>query len=60
MAHLAAEVAAGRAEVPPGWKLDRPAPGILLWTTPAGRRHASSLSGDPLPLLRADQGRGLD
>jgi hypothetical protein len=50
MTHLAAEIEAGRAEVPPRWKLDRPSPGVLVWTTPSGRRYAFTLTGEPLPL----------
>ena len=46
-------VEAGLAEVPRGWKLDRPAPGILVWTTPWGRRYASTLTGEPLPVPAA-------
>jgi hypothetical protein len=46
MARVAADIEAGRAEVPRGWKLDRPAPGILVWTTPSGRRYASTLTGE--------------
>jgi hypothetical protein len=49
MARLAAEIKAGRAEVPRGWKLDRPSPGVLVWTTPSGRRYASDLTGEYLP-----------
>ena len=29
----------------PGWKLDRSQPGVLLWTTPSGRRYQSTLDG---------------
>lgn len=50
MARLAAEIEAGRAEVPRGWKLDRPAPGVLVWTTPSGRRYAFTLTGEYLPV----------
>jgi hypothetical protein len=50
MARLAAEIELGRAEVPRGWKLDRPTPGILVWTTPSGRSYAFTLTGDELPL----------
>ena len=50
MARVAAEIEAGRAEVPRGWKLNRPAPGVLVWTTPSGRRYAFTLAGDYLPL----------
>jgi hypothetical protein len=47
---LAADVEAGRAEMPRGWKFDRPSPGVLVWTTPSGRRYAYDLEGRPLPL----------
>ena len=50
MARLAADIERGRAEVPRGWKLDRPSPEVLVWTTPSGRSYASTLTGDPLPL----------
>lgn len=50
LARLATEIEDGNAEVPSGWKLDRPGPEILVWTTPAGRRFASTLTGEPLPL----------
>ena len=50
MARLAAEIEAGRAEVPCGWQLDRPGPGILVWTTPSGRRYATTLTGEWLPV----------
>jgi hypothetical protein len=53
MAYLAAGIEAGIAEVPRGWKLDRPASGILVWTTPWGRRYASTLTGEPLPVPAA-------
>jgi hypothetical protein len=38
----AAEIEAG---LWPGWKLDRTHPGILVWTTPSGRRYESTLDG---------------
>ena len=57
MARLAAEIEAGRAEVPRGWQLDRPIPDVLVWTTPAGRRYASDLVGEWLPLPEASPGR---
>jgi hypothetical protein len=53
MARLAAEIEAGRAEVPRGWTLDRPGPGILVWTTPSGRRYASTLTCEWLPMPSA-------
>jgi hypothetical protein len=50
LARLAADIEAGNAEPYPGWKLDRPRPGVLVWTTPSGRRYASDLNGQALPL----------
>ena len=50
MVRLAAEIEAGRAEAPRGWKFDRPGPGILVWTTPSGQRYATTLTGEWLPL----------
>ena len=47
---LAADIEAGRAEMPPGWHFDRPSPGMLVWTMPSGRRYAYDLEGQPLPL----------
>ena len=54
LACMAVGIEAGIAEVPRGWKLDRPAPGILVWTTPSGRRYASTLTGEwlPVPAIR--------
>ena len=53
LAYLAVGIEAGLAEVPRGWKLDRPASGILVWTTPWGQRYASTLTGEPLPVPRS-------
>jgi len=50
LAHMAADIEAGLAEVPRGWKLDRSEPDILVWTTPSGRRYASTLTGEWLPV----------
>jgi hypothetical protein len=32
----------------PGWHLEQPEPGILIWTTPNGRRYA--VTADPYPV----------
>ncbi len=47
---LAADIEAGRADMPPGWSFGRPSPEVLVWTTPSGRRYAYDLNGQPLPL----------
>jgi hypothetical protein len=50
LAELAADIEAGRAEAPSGWSLDRPAPGILVWTSPSGLRFATTLTGQEIPV----------
>lgn len=50
LARRADDVEAGRVELPPRWKLDRPSPGVQVWTTPSGRRYACDPTGEPLPL----------
>ena len=40
LARIADDVEIGRVELPPHWKLDRPRPGVQVWTTPSGRRYA--------------------
>jgi hypothetical protein len=50
LALRADDIEAGRLELPPRWKLDRPSPGVLVWTTPSGRRYACGPTGEPLPL----------
>jgi hypothetical protein len=50
LARRADDIEAGRLELPPRWKLDRPSPGLLVWTTPSGRRYACGPAGEPLPL----------
>jgi hypothetical protein len=61
LARLAVDVEAGRAELRPGWKLDRPRPGVLVWTLPSGGRLASTVTGEPLPVpksrLSSDPGK---
>jgi hypothetical protein len=50
LARRADDIEAGRLELPPRWKLDRPSPGVLVWTMPSGRRYACGPTGEPLPL----------
>jgi hypothetical protein len=50
LARRADDVEAGRLELPPRWKLDRPSPDVQVWTTPSGRRYACDPTGEPLPL----------
>jgi hypothetical protein len=50
LARIADDVEAGRIELPPRWKLDRPSPGVQVWTTPSGRRYACDPTGELLPL----------
>jgi len=50
LARMADDVEAGRVELPPRWKLDRPSPGVQVWTTPSGRRYACDPVGELLPL----------
>ena len=50
LARMADDVEAGRTELPPRWKLDRPSPGVQVWTTPSGRRYACDPAGELLPL----------
>jgi hypothetical protein len=49
LARRADDIEAGRVELPPRWKLDRPSPGVQVWTTPSGRRYACDPTGQPLP-----------
>jgi hypothetical protein len=32
----------------PGWRLDQPEPGVMIWTTPSGRRYRTT--GEPSPV----------
>jgi len=50
LARIADDVEAGRIDLPPRWELDRPSPGVQVWTTPSGRRYACDPSGELLPL----------
>ena len=50
LARMADDVEAGRTELPPRWKLDRPSPGVQIWTTPSGRRYACDPTGELLSL----------
>jgi hypothetical protein len=50
LARMADDVEAGRVELPPRWKLDRPSPDVQVWTTPSGRRYACDPTGELLPL----------
>lgn len=57
LAELAADIEAGRAEVSPGWRLDRPSPDVLVWTTPSGLRFATTLTGKQIPVPAHDGSR---
>jgi hypothetical protein len=50
LARMAHDVEVGRVELPPRWKLNRPSPGVQVWTTPSGRRYACDPTGELLPL----------
>jgi hypothetical protein len=50
LARMADDIEAGRVELPPRWKLDRPSPDVQVWTTPSGRRYACDPTGELLPL----------
>jgi hypothetical protein len=50
LARIADDVEAGRIELPPRWKLDRPGADVQIWTTPSGRRYACDPSGELLSL----------
>ena len=50
LARIADDIEAGRVELPPRWKLDRPSPVVQVWTTPSGRRYACDVTGEQLPL----------
>jgi hypothetical protein len=50
LARIADDVEAGWVELPPRWRLDRPSPGVQVWTTPSGRRYACDAAGALLPL----------
>src|SRR5689334_12637816 len=50
LARIADDVEAGRIELPPRWKLDRPSADVQIWTTPSGRRYACDPSGELLSL----------
>jgi hypothetical protein len=50
LARMAADVEAGRVELPPRWKLDRPSPGVQVRTTPSDRATPATRPGALLPL----------
>jgi hypothetical protein len=49
LARWVADIEAGRAQLPPGWKLSRPRPGVVLWISPSGDRYVATLPGENLP-----------
>jgi hypothetical protein len=49
LARWVADIEAGRAHLPPGWKLSRPQPGVVLWISPSGDRYVATLPGENLP-----------
>ena len=38
-----------QAKQSPGWALDQTTPGVLIWTTPSGRRYTTQPSQYPAP-----------
>jgi hypothetical protein len=44
-----ADIEAGRAQLPPGWKLSRPKPDTVVWIAPSGEHYMAALPGTPPP-----------
>jgi hypothetical protein len=49
LARWVADIEAGRAQLPPGWKLSRPKPGTVVWIAPSGEHYMAALPGPPPP-----------
>jgi hypothetical protein len=50
LAALAAAVKEGRGELPKGWQVEYRDSQTLIWTAPSGRRRASTIEGDMIPM----------
>jgi hypothetical protein len=50
LAALAAEAREGRGQLPQGWQVEYLDAQTLVWTTPSGRRHASTIEGHMIPM----------
>ncbi|MFY9932566.1 MAG: hypothetical protein WAK82_31655 [Streptosporangiaceae bacterium] len=57
LARWVADIEAGRAELPPGWKLSRTGPGTVIWIAPSGERYVATLP--KLPKSSARPGGNL-
>lgn len=50
LAALAAEAKEGRGQLPAGWQVEYLDAQTLVWTTPSGRRYASTTEGHMIPM----------
>jgi hypothetical protein len=54
LARWVADIEAGRAQLPPGWRLGREAAGTVIWIAPSGERYRATLPKVPQPGGYAD------